>query len=43
MYVLHIDDGDKLDSWHVDALESNYLIWLSNDGKLEKKTAYIAK
>ena len=43
MYVLHIDDGDKLDSWHIDALESNYLIWFSSDGTLMKKTAYVAK
>ena len=43
MYVLHIDDGDKLDSWHIDALESNYLIWFSSDGKLVKKTAYVAR
>jgi hypothetical protein len=42
-YVFHVDDGDKLDSWHVDALESNYLIWFAGDGTFQKKSAYKAE
>ena len=33
-YVLHVDDGNQLDSWHIDAFKSDYLLYFDREGRL---------
>jgi hypothetical protein len=37
-YVLDVDDGNQLDSWHYDAFKEEFLLYFDRDGVIIKKT-----